>query len=154
MKLAVSLLVLLTFLTNSAFAGEDTSHADLFLGIDEFSSAARGPAAGGPLGRTGILFQAIGLGRFGAPLGNRADKSVGGAFGYQWFINPIVNQLIFEIGARRDIARDRDSALSVGLRYRHVVGSHIVMQTDAFGTLNNSRENDYGLRLEMRTELL
>jgi hypothetical protein len=131
---------------------QDHVYTNFFVGIDEFASAARGPATGGPLGRTGILFQAVGIGRYGSPLGNRADKSVGGAFGYQWFINPIVNQLIFEIGARQHTAKDRDSALSVGLRYRHVVGSHIVMQADAFGTLNNSRENDYGLRLEMRTE--
>lgn len=131
---------------------QDHVYTNFFVGIDEFASAARGPATGGPLGRTGILFQAVGIGRYGSPLGNRADKSVGGAFGYQWFINPIVNQLIFEIGARQQTARDRDSALSVGVRYRHVVGSHIVMQADAFGTLNNSRENDYGLRFEMRTE--
>jgi hypothetical protein len=131
---------------------QDHVYTNFFVGIDEFASAARGPPTGGPLGRTGILFQAVGLGRYGAPLGNRADKSYGGAFGYQWFIDPVVNQFIFEIGARQQTADDRDAALSVGMRYRHVFGSHIVMQADAFGTLNNSRDNDYGLRLEMRTE--
>ena len=70
---------------------QDHVYTNFFVGIDEFASAARGPPTGGPLGRTGILFQAVGLGGYGAPLGNRADKSYGGAFGYQWFIDPILS---------------------------------------------------------------
>ena len=46
---------------------------------------ARGPATGGPLGRAGINFAAVGLGSYGAPLSSRARDVAGGAFGYQKF---------------------------------------------------------------------
>lgn len=39
----------------------DNLYVTGFWGIDEFTSAARGPTQGGPLGRTGILFAAVGL---------------------------------------------------------------------------------------------
>ncbi|MFB3132167.1 MAG: hypothetical protein ACE10K_06570, partial [Rhodothermales bacterium] len=54
-------------------------YINTFVGINEFRSAARGPSAGGPLGRTGILFAAVGLGSYGAALGNGADNAVGGS---------------------------------------------------------------------------
>ncbi|MCB1692325.1 MAG: hypothetical protein KDI19_06130 [Pseudomonadales bacterium] len=131
----------------------DHVYVNAFLGIDQFSSAARDPSAGGPLGQTGILFQAIGMGRYGAPLGNRADDAFGGAVGYQWFIDPIKNQFIFEIGGRSSTRSDVDaSAVAAGVRYRHVLGQHIVAQFDVFGAWNENRSNSYGTRVEMRVE--
>lgn len=130
----------------------DHVYTNLFVGVEEYASAARGPATGGPLGRTGILFQAVGLGRYGAPLGNRADNAIGIAFGYQKFFDPVVNQIIFEIGSRRDTEEERSTAMAMGIRYRHVISSHIVLQADAFGALNNDRGEDFGVRLEMRVE--
>ena len=121
-------------------------------GIDNFRSAARDPATGGPLGRTGILFAAIGMGRYGAPLSNGADGSIGGAIGYQLFINPIVNQFIFELGARKGTRAGDDTSIAAGARYRHVFGQHIVAQVDVFGALNESRSDAYGGRFELRVE--
>lgn len=125
-----------------------------FLAIDEFTSAARGPATGGPLGRTGILFQAIGLGRYGAPLGNQAEQSFGGAFGYQWFISPVVNQVIFEVGFRQstDSAFEDQDAVAGAVRYRHVLGQHMVAQFDVFTAINSNRGNSSGARVELRVE--
>src|SRR5207245_1383748 len=40
--------------------GEDLVYLNGFWGIDHFSSAARSPSAGGPLGRVGILNAAVG----------------------------------------------------------------------------------------------
>ncbi len=131
----------------------DHVYANVFVGIDNFTSAARGPAAGGPLGRTGILFQAIGLGRYGAPLGNQAQRSVGGAFGYQWFIDPIKNQFIFEVGARQSTDSAIDSgSIAGGVRYRHVLGQHMVAQFDVFAAINESRPDSAGGRMELRVE--
>lgn len=132
---------------------DDHVYANFFIGIDNFSSAARDPSAGGPLGRAGILFQAIGLGRYGAPLGNRADKSFGGALGYQWYLDPVKNQFIFELGARQstDSAMD-DNSIAGGVRYRHVIGQHIVAQFDVFAAINESRSDSFGGRVEFRVE--
>ena len=52
-------------------------YLNAFWGIDQFSSAARNFAAGGPLGRVGILFEAVGLGRYGSALNNRANDTAG-----------------------------------------------------------------------------
>ena len=131
---------------------DDNIYVNAFAGIDNFRSAARDPAAGGPLGRTGILFSAIGMGRYGAPLGNGADNSIGGAVGYQMFIDPIVNQFIFEIGSRKGTKSGDDTSIAGGIRYRHVIGQHIVAQVDVFGAVNESRSDAYGGRFELRVE--
>src|SRR5439155_1163492 len=70
-------------LSYTPWYGQDLIYLNGFWGIDQFSSADRGPIAGGPLGRVGILNAAVGLGRYGAPLSNQADNAAGGALGYQ-----------------------------------------------------------------------
>ncbi|MBX2819764.1 MAG: hypothetical protein KTR29_08790 [Rhodothermaceae bacterium] len=75
-------------------------YINLFGGIDAYRSAARGPAAGGPLGLVGVLYSAVGIGRFPAALSNQADDAVGGAFGYQFFFKHTRQQLILEVGGR------------------------------------------------------
>ena len=131
---------------------DNNVYINAFVGIDDFTSAARDPAMGGPLGRTGILFQAIGMGRYGAPLGNRANSSVGGAIGYQWFINPIKNQFIFELAGRQNTDSGNAGSLATAMRYRHVLGQHTVVQVDAFAAIHETRSNTYGGRLEFRFE--
>ena len=81
---------------------KDFLYLNAFWGIGEFSSAIRGPETGGSLGRTGILFDAVELGRYGAALGNRADNAVGGSLGYQAFFNRTRQQLIVELGGRKN----------------------------------------------------
>lgn len=130
----------------------DNVYINAFAGINDFTSAARDPSVGGPLGRTGILFQAIGMGRYGAPLGNYANDSVGAAVGYQWFIHPIKNQFIFELGARDSSESDSSGAIAGAVRYRQVMNQHTVFQLDMFCAYNDSNSNDYGGRLELRFE--
>jgi len=126
----------------------DNVYVSGFVGIDDFTSAARDPAAGGALGQTGILFQAVGLGRYGAALGSKANSSVGGAIGYQMFIDPYLNQFIFELGVRKRTSSGGDTSVAGGVRYRHRVGQHSVVQVDFFTAVNESSTADYGGRLE------
>ncbi len=133
---------------------QDFLYLNTFWGIGEFSSAIRGPETGGPLGRTGILFAAVGLGRYGAALGNQADNAVGGSLGYQMFFNRTRQQLIVELGGRtqthnRVVAGD---AFAAGLRYQHAVGRHFVVQVDTFGAVREERDPAYGARLEWLTK--
>jgi len=46
----------------------DLFYVNTFAAFDQFSPAVSGPAVGGPLGRAGITFAAVGLGSYGAPL--------------------------------------------------------------------------------------
>lgn len=168
-----------TFIVNSSFPDDETPQTsrgtllfsqvswippythnlvyfNAFWGVDDFSSAIRGPETGGPLGRTGILFAAVGLGRYGAALGNQADNSAGGSLGYQMFFHDKRRQLILELGGR-DNTRDTDQianrgALALGARYQHAIGQHIIARLDTFGSVQEDRGPGYGSRLEFLTK--
>ena len=111
-------------------------YINLFLGIQEFRSAARGPSTGGPLGRTGILFSAVGIGRLIAPLGNLADNAYGGSFGYQFFFAHTRQQLILEVGGRANYGDSgifQNDAVAGGARYQIAIGRRGVVVLDGFG---------------------
>ena len=127
---------------------DDLLYLDAFWGIDEFSSAARARDAGGPLGRTGILFAAVGLGNYGAALGNRADRSAGGSVGYQKFFAERRQQVVVEVGGRTLTEDDSDPAAAVGGRCQIALGRHVVARVDVFGAKQESRDLAGGARLE------
>lgn len=118
-----------------------------FLGVDRFRSAARGPSAGGPVGVTGVLFAAPGIGRVGAPLASGADDSFGASIGHQMFFDHTRQQLILEIGGRvRTKTPDEGSfwhnVAGAGGRYQAAMGRRFVLVIDAFGTFNNDADDD------------
>lgn len=133
---------------------QDFLYLNTFWGIGEFSSAIRGPETGGPLGRTGILFDAVELGRYGAALGNQADNAAGGSLGYQTFFNRTRQQLIVELGGRKNTNNQVDDgdACAAGVRYQRAVGQHFVAQVDAFGAVREGYDPSYGARLEWLTK--
>ena len=77
--------LLFSEISTEIYPSHNVLYLNSFVGINNFSSAASAKGAGGPLGRVGILFAGVGLGAYPAALGNRADKSVGGALGFQMF---------------------------------------------------------------------
>jgi hypothetical protein len=133
---------------------QDIVYLDGFWGIENYSSAARGPAAGGPLGQTGILFAAQGLGSYGAPLGNRANNSVGGAIGYQMFLGGTDHQLTFELGGRattshvRFFETSQPNSIAMGTNYQVKIGQHSVLILGGFVGFPEDRSTAYGLRTE------
>ena len=129
--------------------GHNLFYINSFWALDRFSSAARGPSTGGPLGRTGILFAATGMGQYGAPLDNRANDAFGGSFGYQMFFSHTRKQLIIEIGGRKDTNKIDDGAAAVGLRYQQAVGRRFIVQVDTFGAKRQKRKDSFGGRLEL-----
>ncbi len=62
--------------------GEDLLYLDGFWGLNRFTSPDRDPTAGGPLGQIGIMYAAVGLGQYGAPLNNQADH--GSTVAFPW----------------------------------------------------------------------
>lgn len=126
-----------------------------FLGLKNYRSASRAPSAGGPLGRTGILFAGAGLGQFGggSALGNFADKAVGGALGYQLFFDHTRKQILFEVGGRYDDANTfHQNAVAGGARYQMALGRRFVFQLD--GALIKEFEPSDEIRFGGRLELL
>ena len=110
----------------------DLAYVTTFLAVDEFSSAARGPSAGGPLGRAGIGFAAVGLGNYGAALSSKARDVAGGAIGYQKFFDDTRQQLIFELGARLGTEASIADAVAATVRYQAAWGQHSVVILDGF----------------------
>jgi len=111
----------------------DLVYLDAFWGIDKFRSAARSPTAGGPLGQTGILFAAVGIGRYGAALSNQADDAVGGALGYQKFFGHTRQQLVFEIGGRYPTETDQGpKSYAGGARFQTAAGRRFVIVLEGF----------------------
>lgn len=120
-----------------------------YWGIDDFTSAIRGPNAGGPLGRTGLMFAAVGLGSYGSPLSNVGQRSVGGALGYQMFFGDLRRrQLTFELGALTPTDGRNGSASALGTRYQQALGQRTVLIVDAFGAMQENAREAFGGRLE------
>ena len=118
--------------------GEDLVYLNGFWGIDHFSSAARSPSAGGPLGRVGILNAAVGLGRYGAPLSNQADNAVGGALGtYGSAAAGGVDQATLDLNVTFIAAARGDALLAEGriLRRGRSIAFGETRVTDTAGTL-------------------
>ena len=127
-------------------------YANSFLGLEEYASAARGDTQGGPLGRTGILFEAVGLGEFGAPLSNRADSVAGGSIGYQMFFNHEDTQVILETGGRVGLESSTSDQISVGTRFQQAVGDRFIFRVDGFVTGQERGDTATGLRTELVTQ--
>ena len=127
----------------------DWVYLDLFWAIDKFSSAARGPEEGGPLNRTGLLFSAPALGRFGSALGNEAEHSVGFALGYQMFFDVFRRQVTFEVGARKDTKRTNQDAAALGVRLQQAIWRHLILQFDSFVAGGRHQGTGYGGRTEL-----
>lgn len=104
---------------------ENLVYLDLFWGIDPFSSAMRGPANGGPLGQAGILFAAVGMGRFAPALGNRADDSIGAGLGWQIFFDASKRKHLVIEGGFRDstLACNSTDARALALRLQQAFGT-------------------------------
>lgn len=127
---------------------EDIWYLNGFWAIDEFTSAARGPDSGGPLGRTGLLFAAVELGRYGAPLGNDAQNAVGSAVGFQHFWDEKRSQIVVEAGFRSDTNDTDESAIGIASRYEKAIGRNNILRLDAFITGQEGKGPASGARVE------
>ncbi len=128
----------------------DLVYLNTFWAIDQFTSAARGPLAGGPLGQTGVLFAAAGLGNYGAPLSNQATDAVGASLGYQMFFCDTRRQIIFEVAGRQDTDNVNQAAIAGGVRYQQAFDQHWLMVVDGFLAKRESRGLSPGVRVELQ----
>lgn len=110
---------------------DDLLYFNSFLGIDDYRSAAQGPASPGPLARTGILFAGSGIGTTGVPLGGASDDSLAVAAGGQHFLQGGRENIILEVGARYNYDVER-SAIAGGGRWQRAWGQHAVFAADAY----------------------
>lgn len=141
-------LLLFSQLSWTAHHSEDLVYLNGFWAIDQFTSPSRGPLGGGPLGQTGILFAAAGLGQLGAPLSSQASDAVGGSIGYQLFFDETRQQVIFELGGRTGTQGNEDGSMGVVTRFQRALNKHWVIVIDGFATKTEGRNVAPGTRIE------
>jgi hypothetical protein len=132
--------------------GDDVVYVNSFVGVDQFTSAARAPATGGPLGPTGLLFASAGMGQYGAPLGNQAPDSYGSALGYQWFPRQ-GQQVVLEGAFRARHQGDAQPQWGVLCRFQQALTRRLYLQLDAFWADRDDLGQAHGGRMEMAVKL-
>ncbi len=133
---------------------DDIFYVNTYLGVDNYTSAARGPATGGPLGRLGFLNRAVGLGTYGAPLGNQTGDIFGFAFGYQHFIDPqAYKSILVELGGRDSYGGNTaPGMLGIGLRYQQALTRQVLLVVDGAATVDEDGEVSHGGRAELQVK--
>ncbi len=123
-----------------------------WIGINDYTPAARTPGTGGPMGRAGLLTAGQGLGRYAAPISNFAQDVYAGVFGYQMILDGLAarRQLVFEIGWRQDLNNANTRAGATLLRFQQAFGQHTLMQLDLFGRVQQKESAGWGGRMEWR----
>lgn len=121
----------------------DNAYMNMFWGINEYTSAARSAEAGGPLGQTGLLFAATGLGDFGPALPSDGQDMFGGSIGYERYLGSIRRRIIFEFGGVT-----QDSSLAFGSQFEQAIGRNFFLTLGSFVSYqeNHKRSIGYGLR--------
>ncbi len=150
--------VLTSQLSRTMTYNDDIFYFDSFYGAGNFTSAARDPSVGGPLGTIGILYASPMLSDFGAPLGNQVGESVGFATGYQHFLADRKASLIGELGGRLATDDLGENSIGAAIRYQKAFGQHSILQLDGFlagydDELRPDRDDfGYGIRAEWRVK--
>ncbi len=141
--------LLLSQLSTTLPGSDNIVYFNTFWNINRFTSIARSPDQGSPVANVGILFGPVGMGRYGVPLGQQIDDTVGTAIGYQMFLDGTDSQLIYEIGARTSTKSARDEGvLGFGARYQRTIGKHHVLRLDSFVADQEKQGVNYGWRTE------
>jgi hypothetical protein len=82
---------------------------------------------GSTVANVGILYGPVGMGRYGIPLGQSIDDTIGTALGCQVFLDGIESQLIFEVGARTSTKSEKEEgAVSFGARYQRIIAADAI----------------------------
>ncbi|MFD2256093.1 hypothetical protein ACFSSA_05335 [Luteolibacter algae] len=129
----------------------DIAYINSFVGIGNYTSAARDPSVGGPIGGiNGLLFGAVGLGRYGSAISNRSNDAVGASIGYQHFLDGQYSkrQIVAEIGGRISTDGNSRSGGGIGLSYQHALDQHSIIRLDSFLAAYDDGETGTGLRCE------
>ena len=145
-------LLLYTELSWTPHATENVFYINGFAGKDNFRSAARDEDAGGPLGRTGLLFAARGIGTYPSAISNRVDESYGAAIGYQMFFAHNSRHLIIEAGVRSDEGAIDQETAGIALQFQRSFAKRFIFQADGFVTAADDQAPSFGIRTEFQVK--
>ncbi len=125
------------------------AYIDAFVSIDNFTSAARAPLSGGPLGRTGLLFAASGIGSVPPAIANGTGDSFGIIAGYQLFFDNDRRQLLLEVGGRTGDDQKQVDTVGVGVRLQQALGRRFIVELSSYAAKPEHMDMQYGTRGEL-----
>jgi hypothetical protein len=137
---------------------DDIVYFNSFIAAGNFTQVGREPVVGGPLGALGILFASPSLGNFGSEMISFADDVAGFATGYQAFWNHHRTSLTLEVAGRKDTSGKqcitsgrgkRCDDIAFGFEFRQRLAQRIQLQIDSHYTVQENRNDGYGLRTEI-----
>ncbi len=129
---------------------DDIVYINPFVAVGNYTQAGREAVVGGPLGALGILFASPSLGNFGSELNSFSDDVAGVALGYEAFWNHHRTSLTLELAGRKDISDDQGfDDFGFGFEFRQRLAQRIQLQIDSHYTVQEKRDDGYGLRTEI-----
>jgi hypothetical protein len=133
----------------------DVTYLNAFYGHKQYRSPARGELAGGPLGRTGLLFAARGIGSYPFALSNQASEAHGMALGRQFIFNGGKQHVILEGGFRasHDSNSTSDFGTGAAAQWQRAFWHRYLLQIDGFWSREDERRSSTGARLEWRIKI-
>lgn len=124
-----------------------------FAALGDYTSAARTPGTGGPLGRVGLAFASPQLGEYGPALSNRSSDVVGGALGYQMFLGGLSRQLTVELSGRADTGGAETGGVAAAVQFQQKLTKRVLWQVDGFvAGYEDDRDIGAGARSEIRVQ--
>lgn len=126
----------------------DVVYINTFYGLENFTSPARDETAGGPLGRTGVLFAARGLGSYPSPLSNRSDHAHGIAIGRQFIFDGASQHIILEAGYRGEREPENEASTGLAFQWQKSFAHRHILQFDTFASWTEGQSSSKGVRGE------
>ncbi len=154
----VLLLVELSYSPGGEIISPNLIYLNAFWAIDNYSSALRDPASGGPLAAVGILYAGTGIGSFPTALDSTAERCVGFSLGYQHSWDLGRKQIILEVGGRENTGGDpcaesfNTGQFAIGSRYQQAFGQYFIMRLDSFIGFTEDERASLGGRMELNVK--
>ncbi|MEM9283353.1 MAG: hypothetical protein AAGA96_16140 [Verrucomicrobiota bacterium] len=131
---------------------EDVLTFSAFAEFGDFTSAARDPAVGGPLGGFSMLQRAVEIGTYGAPIPDDGGDLFGLEVAYQHFLDGAHRRQIMAAigGVGEHGSSQRDATFATSLTYQQALSDHLLWIVSGFGSTTDEGNKGFGLRTELQ----
>ncbi len=129
---------------------DDVLTLSTFFEIDNYTSAARGPAMGGPLGSFSLLQRAFGIGTYGPPIETDSGDQIGLGVSYQHYLDEAQHrQILVAVGGSGSTDNGDDPTGALALQYQQALSENLIWSIGGFGSLTTEGDKGFGARTEL-----
>ena len=131
---------------------DDVLTLSAFGEIDNYTSAARGPDTGGPLGGFSILQRAVGIGTYGPAIEENGGDLLGFEIAYQHFLDEEERKQILIAGGASgsyDSSRYDSLTFAISAQYQQSLSDNLTWVIGGFGTITEDSDKGFGIRTEL-----